>query len=71
MNYWIYENHVHDFARVHRAECRFCCDGAGLHRKGTVAVAGRWLGPFATVTQAVAEADRLGRETSRCSVCEP
>lgn len=42
--FWVYVNHVHQYAKVHRADCRFCNDGVILaHRRD---VAGQWLGPF-------------------------
>jgi len=43
--YWTYENWVHKYARVHRADCVYCNDGLGFHDVAN-SPAGRWLGPF-------------------------
>ncbi len=69
--YWVYDNRVHRYAKVHRAECTFCDHGRGLHRKGSTPVAGEWLGPFTTTAEALRVAASTGREVGTCSVCCP
>lgn len=44
--FWVYDNNVHRYARIHRADCSYCNDGAGFH-PGSGDDAGGWLGPFA------------------------
>ena len=68
---WVYDNRVHKFAKLHRAECTFCDGGRGLHRRGAKAVAGGWLGPFSTVPEALEAAKATGRSVETCSVCAP
>jgi hypothetical protein len=69
--FWVYDNRVHKFARIHRAECTFCDSGRGLHRRGTKAVAGGRLGPFGSVAEAARAAEGTGRSFERCSICAP
>lgn len=71
MEHWVYDNRVNRYARVHRADCTFCDQGQGLHRRGLNAAAGQWLGPFPSLADAQTAADATGRTVSRCSVCAP
>lgn len=71
MSYWVYDNRVHKFARVHRAAFTFCDHGRGLHQRGAKAVAGQWLGPFPAAAQALRAAEATGRSAETCSVCTP
>lgn len=71
VSYWVYDNRVHKYAKVHRADCTFCDHGRGLHRRGSKAVAGQWLGPFQTAAQALRAAEGTGRSPETCSVCVP
>lgn len=69
--FWVYDNRVHRFSKVHRAGCTFCNGGRGLHDRGAHAVAGTWLGPFTHFAGAMAAARTTGRSVSTCSVCAP
>jgi hypothetical protein len=69
--FWIYEIPVHQFSKIHRASCRFCNHGRGLHDRGTQAVAGTWLGPFESLEDALAAAEATGRLVETCAVCAP
>jgi hypothetical protein len=69
--FWIYDNVVHRFSKIHRGECAFCNHGEGIHNRGDRAVAGTWLGPFDDFADALAAADSTGRQVQTCSVCVP
>jgi len=71
MEFWVYDDGVHKFARIHRAECTSCDSRRGLHQRGTKPVAGGRLGPLGTVTEAARAAERTGRSVARRSVCTP
>ena len=43
--YWIYEDMTKYLAIAHRADCRYCNNGAGMGR-GRDERASRWLGPY-------------------------
>jgi hypothetical protein len=43
--YWIYEDMTEYLAMAHRADCRYCNNGAGTGR-GRDERASRWLGPY-------------------------
>lgn len=68
--FWVYDNRVHKRARIHRADCSYCNDGAGMH-DDVADVAGEWLGPFAELRDARRAANRTGREARRCQTCAP
>lgn len=68
--FWVYVNRVHQYAKVHRADCRFCNDGVGIQARRRD-VAGHWLGPFDTAVEVVAAGARAGRQPSACMVCAP
>jgi hypothetical protein len=65
--YWTYENWVHKYARVHRAECAHCNDGQGSHDV-VDSRAGQWLGPFDQFGQALIAS---AYETQPCGHCSP
>jgi hypothetical protein len=72
MAFWAYENwraHGHR-ARIHRAECGACNDGAGV-QGGSTTPKGRWHGPFITVESAIEAATRTGAEVVFCMRCAP
>jgi hypothetical protein len=69
VRYWIYENWVHKYARVHRADCSHCNDGRGTHAAAD-SQAGRWL-DFADYRAARRGAAQTGYEVSDCRVCAP
>jgi hypothetical protein len=70
--FWAYENWVANGHRatIHRKECGFCNDGAGVHGGGQTRN-GRWLGPFESAQEAAEEAERAGPEVRACSRCAP
>ena len=69
MSYWVYENYRHNKAVVHKAECRFCKDGAGLHEVGEN-TNGQWHGPFCDASEAQAKARNTGRANVwNCNAC--
>lgn len=71
-SFWAYENWVAagHRATIHRGECGFCNNGAGVHGGGHTRN-GRWLGPFRSREEAEAEAKRAGAEVRDCSRCMP
>lgn len=66
--YYVYNNWAHKYVRIHKAECCFCNDGHGSHKK----ISGEydeWKGPF-TKDEAELEAQKTKRKTiSKCSRC--
>lgn len=65
--YWTYENTVHQYARVHLAECAHCNDGRGIHDAVESRV-GRWLGPYGEIEQAIGASIY---QAQRCGHCFP
>ena len=65
--FWIYENWVHKYARVHHANCAYCNDGAGNH-DASESHAGQWMGPFERFGDAVT-ASKYG--ATPCGHCVP
>jgi hypothetical protein len=65
--YWTYENWIHKYARVHRADCAHCNDGAGSHQ-AIDSRAGQWLGSFANLREALTSSKY---EAERCGHCLP
>jgi len=64
--YWTYENWVHKYARVHRADCAHCNDGHGTH--GAVGShAGRWLGPYESFISASQATKFVATPCGHCS----
>ena len=57
MSFWVLENTKHNYAKIHRAECGCCKNGEGPRPGHT----GRWHGPFATYTEALAVAKNTRR----------
>lgn len=68
--YWVYDNRVHHYSRIHRADCSYCRDGDGIH-DDAADVAGEWLGPYDAFGDARAIAARTGRDVSACRSCDP
>ena len=65
MKYWVYENFVHDFAKVHKESCSYCNYGKGIFGGGKRPT-GQWHGPLSSRDKAV----RVGRETGRAQVSD-
>jgi hypothetical protein len=71
MSYFVYENWVRDKAIVHRAECKFCNDGNGLHGSRHTK-SSTWHGPYATPAAAMIKARSCDRgRTDSCEKCSP
>jgi hypothetical protein len=69
MSFWVYENIIHKFARIHDASCSFCGDGHGIHGGGKTP-SGMWHGPFDEIENARAAALRTKQPNIRgCSLC--
>lgn len=69
--YWVYENWIHDYARVHKSTCSYCNDGHGLHG-GKRRNSGTWHGPFRDVASANNVAAGLRHKlTTVCAGCCP
>ena len=62
MNYWVYENWIHDFAKIHKESCGSCNYGAGLFGGGRRR-SGQWHGPFSSKEETV----RVAKATHRTS----
>lgn len=68
--YWVYEDDPTNRARVHKATCRFCNQGRGLH--GSRFADNRWHGPFLTREEAFSKLRATGRSNADgCKVCNP
>jgi len=68
--YFVYENWIHERARIHKAECGYCNDGRGMHGDSSK-LHGKWHGPYDR-EEAVRVAKRLNRDdTKPCSKCAP
>jgi GIY-YIG catalytic domain len=71
MDYWVYENTIHQKTRVHTSTCPFCQDGRGLHGAGETE-SGRWFGPFASTESARERALNCNQPDNRtCLQCLP
>lgn len=68
--FWAYDNWVHDYTKIHRADCSYCNDGQGMHPDSSDQ-AGEWLGPFGTIDEAMERAAGTGRAVSACQNCAP
>lgn len=69
MIFWVYENTIHKFARIHEAACSFCGDGRGIHGGGKTP-SGNWHGPFEDIENAKAAASRTNQPDIRgCNIC--
>jgi hypothetical protein len=68
--FWVYDNRVHHYARLHRADCAYCNAGAGIHAD-SADVAGEWLGPYVSLDDALEVAARTGRDVAECKACSP
>jgi hypothetical protein len=72
MSFWVYENWTADNkAVIHRGDCSFCNNGAGVHKVKTDGRNGRWHGPFTTCNAALKAAQNLKRAVRKCKFCAP
>ena len=71
MNYWVYENFVHDKAIIHSADCSFCNGGKGLTNMNDAArTRDKWHGPFKDLESAEVCAKNTSRENIKsCNFC--
>ena len=70
MTYHVYENWTVHEAKVHFSDCPFCNNGKGIHPNAG-SNNGRWLGPFATLDEALQVAQATGEPVSKCEFCWP
>lgn len=68
MNYWVYENHIHRYASLHKATCSFCGNGHGIHDAGKTQ-SGNWLGPYSELADAVRTARDKKTDIRFCTSC--
>ena len=69
IRYWIYEDIVLSWVRVHRSDCLWCNDGRGLNNIGP-SNNSRWHSPFTDPDKAFGYAKALGRrDTAKCTHC--
>lgn len=67
--YYLYENWTHDYVGIHKANCKLCNHGKGMHGKSSVRN-GIWIGPFRDQKEAEFVASKLKRKkVSKCSRC--
>ena len=69
--YWVYENWVHNYVKIHRGSCGHCNEGRGTQASHS-GQNDKWHRPFHDRDTAFAEARSLGyRNTRGCKVCVP
>jgi hypothetical protein len=68
--FWYYDNRVHRYTKIHRADCGYCNAGEGFQARRQD-VAGAWHGAFGSFAQAHAAASRTGHPVSSCKTCAP
>jgi hypothetical protein len=57
-------------ARVHFSDCPYCNNGKGIHPNASRSY-DRWLGPFATLEEALQAAQATREPVSKCKKCRP
>lgn len=68
--YWVYEDGPTNRARIHKAACRFCNDGRGLHISRLPD--NRWIGPLESAEVALEVAlDTERKDIAECKFCRP
>lgn len=70
MTYHVYQNWTVHKAKVHFSDCSFCNNAKGIHPDAGPNN-GRWLGPFATLYEALQVAQATGEPVSKCRFCRP
>ena len=69
MDYYVYDNWRRNWARVHRADCRYCNGGMGLaDLRGTH---DEFLGPYNRAEAFKVLKGRNRRAKGPCGVCQP
>ena len=66
MRFWVLENTVHGYFRIHLADCRYCRQGQGPKPGHT----GKWTG-FDTYEEALAYGQATGKRFATGSCCHP
>jgi F-type H+/Na+-transporting ATPase subunit beta len=67
--FYAYDNHHRDRARVHRGECRWCNHGDGV-QGGSSGANDQWHGPFTAVEDAYATVSQRA-DVGYCAFCRP
>ncbi|HUY80052.1 MAG TPA: hypothetical protein VMV29_25000 [Ktedonobacterales bacterium] len=73
MTFYVYENwrvERSTRATIHRANCSYCNNGAGIHPNADTRN-GAWRGPFATLANAQTAANAIGGTVRVCKYCMP
>lgn len=71
MEYWVYENLIHDKAVIHSADCSFCNNGMGITSMDTLyRIRDSWNGPFINLEAAEVFAKNTSRKNIKsCHFC--
>ena len=69
MHYTVYENRVHNYAKVHAVTCSYVKMHGGV--SSTIPPTGEWHEGFETAEAAMNKARSTGRDVSICSGCGP
>lgn len=70
MEYYVYENWLHDYVAIHEADCQFCNYGKGPRVKKSAGRFGNWLGPFKSKQEAKSAVQNTKRKIApNCSRC--
>ena len=68
MSFYVLENTVHNYVRVHRGSCPSCKYGKGPIEGHT----GKWSNEFQTYQQALSFAQSIDRPlANNCKICHP
>ena len=67
--FYAYDNHHRDRARVHRSECQWCNHGRGV-QGGSSGANDQWHGPFSSAEDAYARVSHRA-DVSYCAYCRP
>jgi hypothetical protein len=67
--FYAYDNHHRDRARVHRGECPYCNHGQGTHG-GSSGANDQWHGPFDSADDAYARVSNRA-DVGYCAFCHP
>ncbi len=71
MEYWVYEDRIVNYAKVHEGDCFSCNHGQGMHGLGDAnRKDDQWIGPFGDKGAAQAAAEKTGRrDITGCGRC--
>lgn len=68
MEYYVYENWIHKYAKVHQADCKYCNNGNGIHKDSSDKY-GRWHGPFKQIKTGFINFKTQQIKISNCFFC--